>query len=109
MIECSAPLTRTRCSLKLLSLLLLPLLLATSACVQPRLYRPVSIQEEDGYTLAYIEFDDQGELWSPSQMSRATELIKRATQPEAGSLVVVFIHGWQNNASTSSIFRGSSS
>ena len=78
---------------------LLALFLATSACVHPRLYRPVSIQEEEGYTLAFIEFDDQGELWSPSQMFRATELIKRANQAEDGSVVVVFIHGWQNNAS----------
>jgi len=73
--------------------------LVLSGCVQPRLYRPVSIQEEEGYTLAFIEFDDQGELWSPSQMFRATELIERANQAEARSTVVVFIHGWQNNAS----------
>ncbi len=73
--------------------------LVLSGCVQPRLYRPDNIQQEEGYTLAFIEFDDQGELWSPSQMFRTTELIKRANQAEAGGVVVVFIHGWQNNAS----------
>ncbi len=73
--------------------------LVLSACVSPRLYRPVSIQEEEDYTLGFVEFDDQGELWSPSQMFRTIELIKRANQAEAGSAVVVFIHGWQNNAS----------
>jgi pimeloyl-ACP methyl ester carboxylesterase len=83
----------------LLSLLLLPVLLATSGCVQPRLYRPVTVQPEEGYTLAFIEFDDQGELWSPSQMFRTTELLKRANATKQTSLVVVFIHGWQNNAS----------
>ncbi|MFB3047509.1 MAG: SMP-30/gluconolactonase/LRE family protein [Acidiferrobacterales bacterium] len=75
------------------------LFLATSGCVQPRLYRPVNIQNETDYRLAFIEFDDQGELWSPSQLFRTTELIKRANQAERRSLVVVFIHGWQNNAS----------
>ncbi len=70
-----------------------------SGCVQPRLYRPDNIQQEEGYTLAFIEFDDQGELWSPSQMFRATGLIKRANQAEAGSAFIVFIHGWENNAS----------
>ena len=78
---------------------LLALFLATSGCVQPRLYRPVNIQQEEGYTLTFIEFDDQGELWSPSQMFRTTELIKRANATKQTSLVVVFIHGWQNNAS----------
>jgi pimeloyl-ACP methyl ester carboxylesterase len=73
--------------------------LVLSGCVRPRLYRPDNIQQEEGYTLAFIEFDDQGELWSPSQMFRATELIKRANQAEAGSAFIVFIHGWQNNAS----------
>ncbi|MDH3671036.1 MAG: hypothetical protein OES46_07695 [Gammaproteobacteria bacterium] len=76
------------------------LFLVTSGCVQPRLYRPDNIQPEKDYTLAFIEFDDQGELWSPSQMTRTTELIKRANnEAKQTSLVVVFIHGWQNNAS----------
>ncbi len=79
---------------------LLTLFLALSGCVQPRLYRPDNIQPEKDYTLAFIEFDDQGELWSPSQMTRTTELIKRANnEAKQTSLVVVFIHGWQNNAS----------
>ncbi len=82
-----------------LSILLLAILFVTSACISPRMYRPVSIQEEEDYTLAFIEFDDQGELWSPSQMFRATELIRRANRAGTGSVVVVFIHGWQNNAS----------
>ncbi len=78
---------------------LLALFLATSGCVQPRLYRPVNIQNEADYRLAFIEFDDQGELWSPSQMFRTTELLRRVNATKQTSLVVVFIHGWQNNAS----------
>ena len=80
-------------------IVLLALFLALSGCVQPRLYRPDNIQPEEGYTLAYIEFDDQGELWSPSQMTRTQELIRRVNQAEGGSVVVAFVHGWQNNAS----------
>lgn len=80
-------------------IVLLALFLVLSGCVHQRLYRPVNIQPEEGYTLAFIEFDDQGELWSPSQMFRTTELIKRNNEAGTRSLVVVFIHGWQNNAS----------
>ena len=79
--------------------LLLVVLLATTACISNRMYRPNNIQKEADYTLAYIEFDDQGELWAPSQVSRAVKLIEEVGRTESGAFFVVFIHGWQNNAS----------
>jgi pimeloyl-ACP methyl ester carboxylesterase len=63
------------------------------------MYRPDSIQQESDYTLAFVEFDDQGELWSPPQFFHTVDLIEEANQDEYGSIVFVFIHGWNNNAS----------
>jgi hypothetical protein len=67
------------------------------------------------FYLAYIEFDDMGELWSigdlkhpptkgKSQLDNALDVIKNAKQRvESGQynelMVVTFIHGWKNNAS----------
>lgn len=48
------------------------------------------------YTLAVIEFDDQGELWEPAQLNAVR---KRMRDRVRSSIVVVFIHGWKNNAS----------
>ncbi len=79
--------------------LLLTLALGLSGCVSPKMYRPVNVEQEKDYTLAIIELDEQGELWAPSQVSRAVSAIERANQAESGSTVVVFVHGWNNNAS----------
>ena len=77
----------------LLLLLLLP------ACVGHRMYRPESVELHPGYTVAYIEFDDHGELWAPSQVSRAVEQLRAANEAEQGIVALVFIHGWNHNAS----------
>jgi hypothetical protein len=71
-------------------------------CTANKMYRQVSVQENPGYSLAFIEFDDQGEMWDPSQLSRALEVIERANESEDGSIVVTYIHGWQHNASEKS-------
>ncbi len=81
--------------------LVLSVLLATSACTSNRMHRPPpgNIQQEAGYTLAFIEFDDQGELWSPEQRERVVDFIERKNEAEAGVVLIVFAHGWNNNAS----------
>jgi pimeloyl-ACP methyl ester carboxylesterase len=84
--------TRTLAVIVLSSLLI-------SACTANRMYRPDSIEREPGYALAFIEFDDQGEPWSPLQAQRAVETIQHANQRASGSVVLVFVHGWNNNAS----------
>lgn len=63
------------------------------------MYRPVNIEQDQDYTLAIIEFDDQGELWAPSQVSRTLDAIERANRSETGSTLIIFVHGWNNNAS----------
>ena len=56
-------------------------------------------------TLSIIEFDDQGEFWYPEQLDDTLHLIERSStrdadgKPKDAALVVVFVHGWKNNAS----------
>jgi hypothetical protein len=67
-------------------------------CIGARFYRPESVLARDGYDLAFIELDDQGELWSPQQVVRATDLVASAGAAGPGVIQLVFIHGWQHNA-----------
>jgi pimeloyl-ACP methyl ester carboxylesterase len=49
------------------------------------------------YTLGFIEFDDQGELWSRKQMWAVLNLAnKRAAFEDL--LIMVFVHGWKHSA-----------
>ncbi|MGB5294834.1 MAG: hypothetical protein WBP34_07780, partial [Thermoanaerobaculia bacterium] len=72
-------------------------LLALS-CTAHRMYRPTSLEEHADYSLAFIEFDDQGELWSPSQLDSALAHLERLNSGP-GVALVVFVHGWNNDAS----------
>jgi hypothetical protein len=78
-------------------LILLPLLAV--ACIKQQMYRPDNIEKGPGYTLGFVEFDDQGEPWAPAQAERVLETIERANQSPNGAVVIVFVHGWKNNAS----------
>ncbi len=74
-------------------------LLAIS-CSANRMYRPDSVEEHPEYSLAFIEFDDQGELWAPSQLDRALALLERHNSSrEVPTALVLFIHGWNDSAS----------
>ena len=56
------------------------------------------------YRLSFIEFDDRGELFKRGQLPTALDEIdkaKRDAAPGDHPLIVVFIHGWKNNASPS--------
>ena len=81
-----------------LTALILIVALSATACVPNRMYRRNSIQPEPDYTLAYIEFDDQGEMWAPKQLKAALETIEKANEHPNGALVMLFIHGWQHSA-----------
>lgn len=49
--------------------------------------------------LAVIEFDDHGVLWKRDQLEDTVALIRQANQLTSdGVLVLVYIHGWKNNA-----------
>lgn len=52
--------------------------------------------------VAFIEFDDIGQTYKREQMAAAENMI-RAEHPENGDVVtILFIHGWENNASDNS-------
>jgi pimeloyl-ACP methyl ester carboxylesterase len=75
---------------------------------------PASPAEEQAQTqdIGIIEFDDMGELWTrcdlsptdsqPCQLTETLDWIKKERQAAAAkgrdSLVIVFVHGWNNNA-----------
>lgn len=67
------------------------------SCAANRMYHPISIEECPDYSLAFIELDDQGELWAPSQLERAVDLIERL-QVRSPIALQVFVHGWNNSA-----------
>lgn len=73
--------------------------LAAVSCTANRMHRPESLEEHPDYSLAFIELDDQGELWAPSQLDRALAQIDRLNQGEYGMALVLFVHGWNNDAS----------
>lgn len=78
---------------------LILLVLMMAACTKQQMYRPDNIEKGPGYTLGFVEFDDQGEPWAPAQAERVLETIERANQSPNGADVIVFVHGWKNNAS----------
>jgi hypothetical protein len=57
--------------------------------------------------LAFMEFDDFGEVWQknpsgrPSQLQHIIRLIRAAKEqdPQGKPLIVTFLHGWKHNAS----------
>ena len=79
---------------------IVPLLagLLALSCTAHRMYRPTSLEEHADYSLAFIEFDDQGELWSPSQLDSALAHLERLNSGP-GVALVIFVHGWNNDAS----------
>ncbi len=97
--------------------LILVLLPSLAGCVANKMYRPgaAAIQDPplvDGarahFKLAMIEFDDMGESWekctsladpSNCQLTRTLDLIRTEKQRAGDVVVVVFTHGWKNNAS----------
>jgi hypothetical protein len=78
---------------------LMALMVALPCCIKPQHHRPENIELADGFAVAYIEFDDQGEPWDPSQLERTIQKIERANREYERIGVALFVHGWQNDAS----------
>ncbi|HVE70474.1 MAG TPA: hypothetical protein VNI54_03830 [Thermoanaerobaculia bacterium] len=79
-----------------------------SACVGLRSYRtnpphgPIEhppFPDRDGHPihLGFVELDDHGLFWTDKQLPASMEMIETAAEPN-GAIVVVFTHGWMNNA-----------
>ena len=71
-----------------------------ASCVPNRMYRVDSIEQAPDYSMAVVEFDDQGELWSEEQLDRAVQMIRESNDGPAGAIVFLFIHGWNHNAAS---------
>lgn len=56
--------------------------------------------------VAIIEFDDQGEFWQREQLDATLGLIHERSRPGQEALVILFVHGWQNDASPHNELRG---
>jgi hypothetical protein len=100
----------------------LALTLALAACVPNTAYRLNKSTyryhfPDDGHYflnasagLAFVEFNDKGQLFAPAQVASALDMIdsfisldKKLNGARArGIVVVVFVHGWKNNASEQS-------
>ncbi|WP_213804728.1 hypothetical protein [Granulicella sp. dw_53] len=100
----------------MLPLLVFPLLIG---CVPNKIYRPGPAAVETApivagsttpahFKLGVIEFDDMGESWekctsltdpSNCQLTRTLDLIHKEKESGHDVIVVVFTHGWKNNAS----------
>lgn len=89
--------------------LLVAVLVSLTACVSHRLYnesasqyiQQLSIDPNGAVSadLAIVEFDDNGVLWKRDQLEDTIALIRQANrQAQHGTLVIVYIHGWKNNA-----------
>jgi hypothetical protein len=70
----------------------------TAGGEQPDVVDPQCVPEGHA-CVAFLEFDDMGEAWDRRQLTEALALIERAKTLERPPVVVLFVHGWKNNAS----------
>jgi len=72
-----------------------------AGCVQYAPFKPgsASVTATPEYTLAFIEFGEQGSYRQPSQLKRALAVIDKTDKP----LVITYVHGWHNNAGSSDV------
>lgn len=83
------------------------LLLAQSGCTSSEPYRVkepiemVPVTPTSAVTLGYVEVDDQGELQSFDQLRAVTDQIKAQSRKRPFHLIL-FVHGWNHNASAQS-------
>jgi hypothetical protein len=59
-----------------------------------------SIERYPGYTIAVVEFDDQGRFWDRRQVRALEDEIAREAHvdDEAAVSMLVFVHGWRDDA-----------
>lgn len=58
-----------------------------------------SIEQTNEYLLGFVEFDDQGWFWDRKQADVLIDRLLAKDVLESGLLMVVYVHGWQHNAS----------
>ncbi len=54
-----------------------------------------------GYTLGFVEFDEQGLPFDPAQQTRLFDELYRQTSLHRDVVIVTFVHGWHHSAEDS--------
>lgn len=55
-------------------------------------------EQYEGYTLNFVEFDDQGLLWDRKQLTKVVNTLRSKEYLDSGAIILVFVHGWKHNA-----------
>lgn len=59
----------------------------------------LTIETNADFKIGYVEFDDQGWFWSHQQwVAVKNEIENEAANSTQGLTIIVFVHGWKNNA-----------
>jgi hypothetical protein len=63
------------------------------------------IESTPNYKLGFVEFDDQGWFWDTNQANLVKQMIRTEAgigrpNNQQGIVIVVFVHGWKNNAAS---------
>jgi hypothetical protein len=63
------------------------------------------IESTPDYNLGFVEFDDQGWFWDTNQVKAVEQMIRSEggighTDTTQGIVILLFVHGWKNNAAT---------
>jgi hypothetical protein len=61
-----------------------------------------TVQSTRDIPLAYIEFDDMGQAFKRGQIDAAEKMIQNQNPDNGDVVIILFIHGWKNNASDES-------
>ena len=57
------------------------------------------VESYQQFDLSVVEFDDQGKLWNKDQQLGALDgLVEDTDAKKNGAIILVFVHGWQENA-----------
>jgi hypothetical protein len=61
------------------------------------------IEATPDYKLGFVEFDDQGWFWDTNQLKAVEDMIQTEggvgqSNNSSGIVIMVFVHGWKNNA-----------
>ena len=67
--------------------------------VEQRYVIPLDVNGKRLYSLAFVEFKNNGDYWDKKQLDEALHAIDEADRrSNHRAVVVTFIHGWKNNA-----------
>lgn len=51
------------------------------------------------YTINFVEFRDNGKPWCETELNDALAQVREAREQNPRTVVLIYVHGWKNNAS----------